>query len=66
MIGEGEARLSPLIGLAGTVTAILTGFARIGTESQWDTVWVSIGAGVAVVVVGIALVLLRAAARVRD
>ncbi len=53
----------PLIGLAGTVVAILTGFARMGTEPQWKTALVSVGAGM--VVVGVALVFWRTATRVR-
>ena len=53
----------PLIGLAGTVAAIVTGFARMGTEAEWKTALVSVGAGV--IVVGIALVLVRTVTRVR-
>src|SRR5262249_31908088 len=59
----GGSWVLPVIGLAGTVAAILTGFARMGTESQWKTALVSVGAGL--VVVGIALMLLRTATRVR-
>jgi biopolymer transport protein ExbB/TolQ len=51
----------PLVGLAGTVAAILTAFARIGMEPQWETALVSAGAGL--LVVGVALLLLKVAAR---
>jgi hypothetical protein len=53
----------PLVGLAGTIAAILIGFARIGNEPQWKTVLVSAGSGV--LIVGIALVLLTIATRIR-
>lgn len=51
----------PSIGLAGTVAAIWTAFARTGMEPEWVTALVS--AGVGVIVVGIALILLKVAAR---
>jgi len=53
----------PLIGLAGTVAAMLTHFGRLGTEPQSKTVLMSAGAGL--IVVGIALLLLFAVTRTR-
>lgn len=43
----------PLVGLAGTVAAMLTAFAQLDTEPAWKTVLVALG--VSVIVVGIGL-----------
>jgi len=51
----------PLIGFAGTVTAMMIHFGRIGTEAQWKTALVSAGAGLSIV--AIALVVLFAVTR---
>jgi biopolymer transport protein ExbB/TolQ len=47
----------PLVGLAGTIAAMLITFARIGTEPQWKTVLLGLGLGLVVVVAGLIVLL---------
>ena len=46
----------PVVGLAGTITAVLTAFALIDSEPKWKMALAS--AGASLVVVGIGLLLL--------
>ena len=50
----------PLVGVAGTIAAMLIAFARIGTEPQSKTVLVAFGFSLALVTAGlIVLILVR-------
>jgi high-affinity Fe2+/Pb2+ permease len=54
---------SPLVGLAGTIAAMLITFAQIGTEPQWKTFLVGLGFGLVVVVFGLIVLMLVALSR---
>lgn len=50
-----------VVGVVGTVAAILTAFARIGTKPVWETVGVSVG--VSLIVAGFGLLVLKVVTR---